>query len=121
MFKIVSKYVSDFFQAIFYEGPIGMTPEQENYQKLVDEREAMVHNTTNAILVEVEKVCRQQNSVEITDHGFNQVSPILFEDSWYELVVNRLQALGYRCRMNFDYDNGKLQSSLTVSWWGLDK
>ncbi|QDP60505.1 MAG: hypothetical protein GOVbin1096_133 [Prokaryotic dsDNA virus sp.] len=121
MLKGLRNYVSDFFEAIFYEGPVGMTPEQENYQHLIEEREQMIHTTVKGILYEVEKVCRQENSVEITGYGFNQVSPILYEDSWYEIVVNRLQDLGYRCRMNFDYSNGKLQSSLTVSWWGLDK
>lgn len=114
------KSLSQFFGAIFYaEEP--MTPEQEEYNRLMQEREQMVHNTVKKILEDIERVCRQDNSITVTQHGFDQVSPVLYEDSLHEKIVLRLQALGYRCRMNFDYENGKLYSSLTISWWGLDK
>lgn len=120
MIRKAFQYMSDFFGAIFYaEEP--MTPEQEEYDRLMQEREQRVHNTVKDILTDVERVCRQEDSIVITKYGFGNVSPVLYEDSMYEKIVERLQALGYRCSMNFDYNEGKLYSSLKVSWWGLDK
>lgn len=109
-------YTSEFFNAVFGKESDAMTPEQETYNRIVAERQAMIESTTNNILKDIERVCRTQDEVTITQYGFDNVSSILYEDSMYEKIVNCLESLGYRCTMSFDYTGGKLSSSLKVAW-----
>jgi|SRR5690554_2480577 len=89
---------------------------REYYRQVMEEERLKVQSIRDQIQVEIESICRDYGQLDVTSHGFDSVSPILFETSLQAKVVKALEMDGYLCIMTFDYKDGKPASYLTVKW-----